>query len=112
MPIHSLLQRTEKLEIEAYKKPKDLKSLLKSHVAFTGSPQKHPHNSNKVILISDPFSTNTFYYEFIKKDISYFEELPNLVDLNGETVTMGRIWVKKNSLGIRCTPFIVEDTRK
>ena len=112
MPIHTLLQRTEKLEIEAYKKPKDLKSLLKSHVAFTGSPQKHPNHSKKVILISDPFSTNTFYYEFIKEDISYFEELPNLVDPNGETVPMGRIWVKKGSLGIRCTPFIVEDTRK
>jgi inorganic pyrophosphatase len=53
-----------------------------------------------------------FGYEFIKEDISYFEELPNLVDPNGETVTMGRIWVKKGSLGIRCTPFIVEDTRK
>jgi hypothetical protein len=112
MPRHTLLQRTEKLEIEAYEKPKDLNSLLKSHVAFTGSPQKHPHNSNKVILISDPFSTSAFYYEFIKENISYFEELPNLVDPNGETVTMGRIWVKKGSLGIRCTPFIVEDTRQ
>jgi len=112
MSIHTLLQKTEKLEIQAYKKPKDLKSLSKSHVAFTGSPQKHPHNSSKVILISDPFSTNTFYYEFNKEDISHFEELPNLVDPNGETVTMGRIWVKKSSLGIRCTPFIVEDTWK
>ena len=112
MPIHTLLQRTEKLEIQAYKKPKDFKTLSKSHVAFTGSPQKHPHNSNKVILISDPFSTSAFYYEFIKEDIPYIEELPNLVDPNGETVTMGRIWVKKGSLGIRCTPFIAEDKRK
>jgi len=78
MPIHTLLQRTEKFKIEAYKNPKDLKTFSKSHVSFTGSPQKHPHHSNKGILISDPFSTNTFYYEFIKEDISYFEELPNL----------------------------------
>jgi len=112
MSLHPLLQKTEKLEIQAYKKPKDFKTLSKSHVAFTGSPQKHPHNSNKVILISDPFSTSAFYYEFIKDDISYIEELPNLVDPNGETVTMGRIWVKKGSLGIRSNPFIVEDTRK
>ena len=112
MSIHTLLQKTEKLEIQAYKKPKDLKNLSKSYVSFTGSPQKHPLNSSKVILITDPFSTNTFYYEFNKEDISYVEELPNLVDPNGETVTMGRIWVKKSSLGIRCIPFIVEDTRK
>ena len=71
MSLHTLLQKTEKLEIQAYKKPKDFKMLPKSHVAFTGSPQKHPHNSNTVILISDPFSTSAFYYEFIKEDISY-----------------------------------------
>ena len=112
MSINTLLHETEKLEIQAYNKPKDLKNLSKSSVAFTGSPQKHPYDSQKVILITDPFSTNTFYYEFNKEDISYVEELPNLVDLDGNTITTGRIWVKKSSLGIRCTPFIVEDTRE
>lgn len=111
MSIYALLKKTGKLEIQAYKEPKDPKSLSKSNVAFKGSPQKHPNDSSKVILIADPLSTNTFYYEFNKEDISYVEELPNLVDLDGETVTIGRIWIKKSSIGIRCTPFIVEDTR-
>jgi inorganic pyrophosphatase len=61
--------------------------------------------------VTDPFSTNTLYYEFSKDDISYLEELPNLVSLDGDTITMVRIWVKKMSVGIRCAPFIVEDTR-
>ncbi len=104
-------QMAEKFEIQAYKKPSDLGRLKKTHVAFTGSPQKHPYNSGKVILVVDPCSTNTFYYEFEKEDISYAEELPNMVNLDGEAVIMARIWVKKRSIALRCSPFIVEDTK-
>ena len=85
--------------------------LKDTHVPFSGSPKKHPYDSDRVILVADPFSTNTLYYEFNKEDISYLEELPNLVNLDGETITIVRIWVKKMSVGIRCSPFIVEDTR-
>jgi hypothetical protein len=31
--------------------------------------------------------------------------------LRGETITMVRIWVKKMSVGIRCSPFLVEEAR-
>jgi len=85
--------------------------LKNTHVPFSGSPKKHPYDSDRVILVADPFSTNTLFYEFNKDDISYLEELPNLVNLEGETITMVRVWVKKMSMGIRCSPFIVEDTR-
>ncbi|CAN2039650.1 Inorganic pyrophosphatase Ppa [Candidatus Magnetomoraceae bacterium gMMP-15] len=111
MPLTNFIQKTEKFEIKAYKKPKDLKSLAKHNIAFSGSPQKHPYDSKKVILVSDPYSTNTFYYEFSAADISAVEELPNLVTLEGESITMARIWVKKGSIGIRSTPFLVEDMR-
>ncbi len=111
MLINSSLQKAEKFEIQAYKKPKDLKKLKDTHVAFSGSPQKHPYDSDKIILVSDPFSSNTFYFEFNKDDISYVEELPNLVNVDGEVMTLARIWVKKMSVGVRCTPFLVEDTR-
>jgi inorganic pyrophosphatase len=47
-----------------------------------------------------------------KEDISYVEELPSLVNQDGEAITMVRAWVKKRSVGIRCSPFIVEDTRQ
>ena len=112
MTFESYPQEAVKFQIQAYKKPKNISMLKDTHVAFSGSPNKHPYNSDKVILIIDPFSTNNFYYEFNKEDISYVEELPNLVNLEGETITMVRVWVKKMSLGIRCSPFIVEDTGK
>ena len=105
-------QEAAKFQIQAYKKPKDIRLLKKNHVSFSGSPNKHPYDANKVILVIDPFSTNNFFYEFNKKDISYVEELPNLVNIDGKTTTVVRVWVKKMSVAIRCSPFIVEDTRK
>ena len=111
MTSESYPQEAVKFHIQAYQKPKNVQTLRKTHVSFSGSPKKHPYDTDKVILVSDPFSTNTLYFDFNKDDISYLEELPNLVNLDGETITMVRIWVKKMSVGIRCSPFIVEDTR-
>jgi inorganic pyrophosphatase len=105
-----LLRETKTLEIQAYRKPEDFKAFLNTHVSFSGSPRKHPYDPAKVVLVADPYSTNTFYFEFRSEDISYVEELPNLVSAEGEAVTMVRIWVKKTSIGLRCTPFVVEDT--
>ena len=103
----------EKFEIQAYRrKPKDPKRLKQTHVAFSGSPQKHPYDRQRVVLISDPYSTSTAYYEFMKNDISYIEELPSVVSADGETVMMVRVWVKKQSIAVRSSAFIVEDTSR
>lgn len=104
--------KTNRFEIQAYKKPRDPKAIRDTHVAFSGAPRKHPYDSQKIILVPDPYSTSTFYYEFMTDDISYVEELPSLVDMDGQTVTMARVWVKKMSVGMRCTPFFVEDIRR
>ena len=112
MTFESYPQEALKFQIQAYKKPKDLHVLRKTHVSFSGSPQKHPYDTDKVIIIADPFSTNNLYYEFKKDDISYVEELPNLVNIDGSTIAVVRVWVKKLSVAIRCSPFIVEDTVK
>ena len=100
---------TEKFEIQAYRRTKDLKELRKQSVPFSGSPQKHPYDPEKIILVSDPYSGNTVYYEFLKEDISHVEDLSNLVNSEGETVQMARIWVLKKRVAVRCTPFMVED---
>jgi hypothetical protein len=85
-------QKTIKFEIQTYRPPKDRKTLRTTHVAFSGSPQRHPYDANN------------------KDDIAYVEELPNIVNLDGDTITMVRVWIKKMSIGMRCSPFIVEDT--
>ena len=108
-PIKKILKKAVKFEIETYKKFPDM---TLNHVAFTGSPQKHPLDKNKVILIVDPFSTQTFYYEFNTADVQGIEELPSLVTMEGESVNMVRLWVRKGSIGVKSVPFVVEDTTR
>ena len=110
MPTTNQPQEAVKFEIQTYRRPKDRKALQSTHVAFSGSPQRHPYDRQKIILGADPYSTHNFFYEFYKGDIAYVEELPNIVNVEGETVTMVRVWIKKMSIGMRCSPFIVEDT--
>jgi hypothetical protein len=112
MPLTELIKKSNKYEIQSYKKHTDPKELKKSYVPFTGSPKKHPHNNEIVILLIEPYNNNTSYYEFKTKDIFHVEELPNITNMYGETVTMVRIWVKKKSIGLRCTPFFIEDLAK
>ena len=108
MPLTKLLEKARQFEIQSYNKLNHLKELKENHIPFTGSPRKHPYDIEKFILLADPYSSNTFYYEFNIQDITFIEELPNIVTLEDETITMIRIWVKKASIGVRCSPFIVE----
>jgi len=105
------LEKSIKFEIQKFKKPQNIKEISKTHISFSGAPQKHPFDPEKVVLFVDPYSNNTFYYEFFRKDIGYLEELQNLTNLEGKTIKMVRLWLKKRSIGIRCTPFMVEDVR-
>ncbi|HIJ78475.1 MAG: inorganic pyrophosphatase Ppa [Desulfobulbaceae bacterium] len=110
MPLRNFPKEEKKFEIQTYERPEDEQQLRNTHVAFSGSPQKHPFNPDKVILVSDPYSTNTFYYEFNTSDITYVEELANIVNIEGVVIPMARIWVKRKSIAVRSTPFIVEHT--
>ncbi len=101
------LQKAEKFEIEKFKTPKDVRSLSRTHVPYTGSPQKHPVDSDRIILLPDPYNEKSPYLEISKNDITHVEKLANIVNLEGETVGMARLWVKKGSIAIQCTPFKV-----
>ncbi|MDD9302362.1 MAG: inorganic pyrophosphatase Ppa [Desulfobacter sp.] len=96
----------EKFEIQAYGKDQNIDK--NTHIPFSGSPRKHPYDPERFILVADPFTDNTFYYEFKIADIGFAEELPNMTNINGEAVPMARIWVVKQSVGIRSTPFVVD----
>ncbi|MBU0681881.1 MAG: inorganic pyrophosphatase Ppa [Proteobacteria bacterium] len=110
MPLRNFPEGVKEFALQAYSKPKNKTQLRETHVAFTGTPQMHYHDPDKVILVTDPFSSNTFYYEFLAKDISFVEEVGTTVNMEGEALPMMRLWVKKRSIGIRSTPFVVEDT--
>jgi hypothetical protein len=104
------LEPIEKFEIQAYKASRHMDK--KDHVPFSGSPKKHPWDPEKIILIVDPFTANTFYYEFNIKDIGFAEELASMINIDGESVNMARIWLKKRSVAIQSTPFVVDVIRR
>ena len=99
-----------KFEIQAFNKVADRHKLRETHVPYTGAPQRHPYDDGRILLVADPYSPNTFYYEFNKEDITLAEDLPSIVNLENETLTMVRLWVKKGTLAVRCTPFRVANT--
>ena len=107
MTIATFLEKAKKFEVDTYNRIPDLRT---NHVAFTGAPRKHPADEDKIVLIVDPFSTQTFYYEFKTVDIEGVEVLPSLATMNGKSVTMVRLWVKKGSVAVKSIPFVVEDT--
>ncbi|MHA1939679.1 MAG: inorganic pyrophosphatase Ppa [Candidatus Thorarchaeota archaeon] len=112
MPDSNLPSETAKFEVQAYEEPSDLSHFRKTHVPYTGSPHKHPYDSRKVILVPDPYGNKRTYFEFKIDDISYVEELPNLVDLAGKVISMARIWVEKGSVALLCSVFVVEETTR
>ncbi len=110
MPLRNFPEAVKEFAVQVYQKPKNPEDLTNTHVAYTGTPQKHYHDPDKVLLVIDPYSTNISYYEFYSADITFVEELQTIVDLKGETIPITRIWVKKQAIGVHCTPFVVADT--
>ncbi len=91
-------------EIDKYRIPQDPHLLRRSHVPYVGSPRKHPHDQEKVILVS----AHTYsYFEFRVADITHMERVPNVVDLDGQVIPMARLWVQQGSPALQCWPFIV-----
>ncbi len=110
MVLRNFPEAVKEFAIQVYQKPENEKNLRKTHVSFSGTPQKHPYDPDKVILVVDPYSTNISYYEFFTQDISFVEELNNVADPEGNIIPFMRLWVRKESIGIHSTPFVVADT--
>lgn len=78
-------------------------------VSFTGSARKHPYDKDKLLLISDPFSSHTVFYEFRIQDIVHYDDLPGIATDSGENLLMVKLWINKGSLGLKYEPFEVND---
>jgi len=91
-------------EIAKYSKgpPKDA-------ISFTGYPQQHPAESNKIILIHDPLGETPAVLEFRMEDLQFVEELPQAVTEKGEGVPMVKLWIRKGARGMFLEPFEVDD---
>ena len=106
MKVHNYLETAPLSEITRYKSEGPAKD---DCVSFSGAPRKHPHDPEKIILILDPFSSNTVFFEFRLEDIAFAEDLGRLATESGESLIMARVWVKKGSLGLKIQPFEVDE---
>ena len=64
MSLKNFPQESMKFEVQTFKKVADPKKLRETHVPYTGAPQRHPYDTDRILLVADPYSPNTFYYEF------------------------------------------------
>jgi len=108
MSIQKYLNAAPHYEITRYKS----ENFEKHCIPFSGTPKKHPYDPEKLLLIQNPFSDHTIFFEFKLKDIEHADDLPSIVTEEGESLSMVKIWVKKGSFGLKYYPFEVGENQK
>jgi inorganic pyrophosphatase len=79
-------------------------------VAFTGYPQQHPTDKNKLILVYDPMGDSPAVLEFKIDDVLFAEDLPQAVTEKGEGIPLVKLWVRRGAHGMLLEPFEVDDS--
>lgn len=82
----------------------------KNGVSFTGYPQQHPTEKNKLILVYDPLGENPAVLEFKVDDILFVEDFPQAVTEKGEGVPLIKLWIRRGAHGMLLEPFEVDDS--
>ena len=82
----------------------------KNGISFTGYPQQHPEEKNKLILVYDPLGENPAILEFKIEDVLFVEEVPQAVTEKGEGVPMIKLWMRRGARGMLLEPFEVDES--
>ena len=80
----------------------------KNGIPFTGYPQQHPGEKDKLILVYDPLGVNPRIMEFKFDDVLYAEEVHSAVTESGEGVPLVKLWIRKGAHGVIIEPFEVD----
>ena len=102
--IKKLIEMAASYEVSKFRNVK----LKDSHIPYEGSPKKHPTDENILILLTDPHSRKSSFYEFSVESIGKIEELGTITSENGESVYMIRVWIRKGMTALKTDPFVVE----
>ena len=65
--------------------------------SFEGTPQKHPTDKTKVILLTSPFNSEQTYYEFPISSVGRIEERESLTNSDGTTAVIVKLWIRKGT---------------
>jgi len=80
----------------------------KNSVSFTGYPQQHPTDKNKLILVYEPLGEDPALLEFKIDDILYVEDVPQAVTEKGEGIPLAKLWIRRGARGMLLEPFEVD----
>ena len=83
---------------------------MKNAVPFTGYPQQHRTEKNKLILVYDPLGSSPAVLEFKLDDIVHVEEVPQAVTEKGEGIPMIKLWIRRGARGMFLEPFEVNES--
>lgn len=79
-------------------------------VSFTGYPQQHPAEKNKLLLVYDPLGERPAVLEFKTDDVLYVEDVPQAVTEQGEGVPLAKLWIRRGARGMLLEPFEVDES--
>ena len=82
----------------------------KNGIAFTGYPQQHPTEKNKLILVHEPLGESPAVLEFKIDDILFVEDLPQAVTEKGEGIPLVKLWIRRGAHGMLLEPFEVDES--
>ena len=82
----------------------------KNALPFTGYPQQHPTEKNKLILVYDPLGSSPAVLEFKLDDILYVEEVSQAVTEKGEGIPQVKLWIRRGAHGMFLEPFEVDES--
>ena len=82
----------------------------KNALPFTGYPQQHRTEKNKLILVYDPLGKSRAVLEFKLDDILFVEEVPQAVTEKGEGIPLVKLWIRRGARGMFLEPFEVDDS--
>ena len=82
----------------------------KNALPFTGYPQQHPTEKNKLILIHDHLGASPAVMEFKLDDILYIEEVSQAVTEQGEGIPLVKLWIRRGAHGMFLEPFEVDES--
>jgi inorganic pyrophosphatase len=82
----------------------------KNSVSFSGYPQQHPTEKNKLILIYDPLGNSPAVLEFKLDDILHVEEVSQAVTEQGEGIPLVKLWIRRGAPGMLLEPFEVDES--
>lgn len=76
-------------------------------VNYFGSVRTHPYDNRKIVIVPYPYKGSQGIYEFNKEDVLYAENTSEVVNEDGDILTVMRVFIRKGAHAVNLRPFTV-----